>query len=771
MARKPTIKPAGKKERHEVLDAPYFSLETYIPLLADFPDPALLTDHRQKVVFINQAAEALFGGAVKQGDPCPVCSPGPDLTLKEEVEGVLHCAAQSGQSVHRAPILFKDSQDKHRSLMVTSTPIRVNGGQPTGCFAVFRDVREDLQAHPKLELQMATLASILENFPLPLFTVDPNLVVTYMNELMTDLTGYSRREVVGKMSCGAVLNTAQCDTKECPLRQVMETKQPIFGLQRKVRDRQGREIHVLVNASIITDHLGQVIGGFEAVRDITYRVEAEQRIELLSELTHEGIMMVDEEQRVQFANSRMVKITRLSKDEMIGKDLGEVLSPQYRRMSVSVLRQAQDTHWLGRHFLSTLDPTPASGGDRRVFETWMAVSRIGKSSFTYIYMRDLTNRIRMGRELHKAKNFLENIINRSVDGIVVVDAKGVPLIFNEGAERMLGFKAEEVIGHPEVLFRFYPSEVAKEMMSRMRSDDYGPRDKLNSTQVTFYDKAGKEVPVSFSAAIVREGGREVASVGIFSDLREQLRMRQELVQTQAQLIQAEKIASLGRLSAGVAHEINNPLAGILIYAELLERQMQNGTFDREYLTEIINQTLRCQQIVTRLLEFSRQSLGQKTHFDVNEIILRCIDLISHQAIFHNIEIRTEIDAELPQILGDPGQLQQVFTNLLLNAADAMQGHGKITVTSRPTLSQDGIILTFTDTGSGMPPDIQTKIFEPFFTTKAPGKGTGLGLSIVYSVIQRHGGTIEVDSAPGGGTTFTIRLPLETPPEVAQFDFV
>jgi signal transduction histidine kinase len=248
-------------------------------------------------------------------------------------------------------------------------------------------------------------------------------------------------------------------------------------------------------------------------------------------------------------------------------------------------------------------------------------------------------------------------------------------------------------------------------------------------------------------------------------------MRRELEETQAQLMQAEKIASLGRLSAGVAHEINNPLAGILIYAELLERQLETGDFNREYLTEIISQTLRCQQIVTRLLEFSRQSLGQKTDFDVNKIILRCIDLISHQAIFHNIEINTELDTKLPQILGDPGQLQQVVTNLLLNAADAMQGHGIIKVTTRPTPLHDGIIVTLADTGCGIPPDIQDKVFEPFFTTKAPGKGTGLGLSIVYSVIQRHGGTIEIDSTPGGGTTFTIKLPLETPPEVAQFDFV
>lgn len=349
MARKPTGKTPARKERHE-LDAAFVP-DPYGPLLADFPDPVLITDRRKKVAFLNRAAEALFGGAVHVGDPCPVCSPAPGLFVREEIEGVLHCAAQNDRRVHRAPIRFRDSQARHRSLMVTSTPIRADGGRPAGCFLLLRDVREDLEAHPKLELQLATLASILENFPLPLFTVDPNLVVTFMNESMEVLTGYKRQEVVGKMTCGSVLNTKECDTEECPLRQVMETKKPIFALHRQVRDRQGREIHVLVNASIITDHLGQVIGGFEAVRDITHRVEAEKKIELLSELTQEGIMMVDEEHRVQFANSRMSKIVNLPKEEMLGKDLGEVLTPQHRRMSVNLFQQARLA--IGRRAISS----------------------------------------------------------------------------------------------------------------------------------------------------------------------------------------------------------------------------------------------------------------------------------------------------------------------------------------------------------------------------------------------------------------------------------
>jgi len=284
-----------------------------------------------------------------------------------------------------------------------------------------------------------------------------------------------------------------------------------------------------------------------------------------------------------------------------------------------------------------------------------------------------------------------------------------------------------------------------------------------------------------------EGGREIGSVGIFSDLREHERMqrelealrenermRRELGEAQKQLVQAEKIASLGRMAAGVAHEINNPLAGVLVYADILMKEVKSNEQWRKDLDEIINQTLRCKQIVARLLEFSRQSLDQQVLFDVNESIEQCVKLLQHQTLFHNIEVIKNLGTNLPKVLGNPGELEQVFTNLILNAADAMEGRGRITICSEPDPAAQQILLKFTDTGHGISLEIREKIFEPFFTTKPVGVGTGLGLSVVYGVIQRHGGSIEVESPPGGGAAFTIRLPLEAPgdiPEAAGQGFV
>jgi PAS domain S-box-containing protein len=594
---------------------------------------------------------------------------------------------------------------------------------------------------------------------MPFFLVDPSLRLTYINDHMEKLTGYSLREVVGRMTCAHLLNTAQCDTCDCVLKQVMEHKKPISGERRVVRTRDGRQVKVTVSASIITDPEGRVIGGFEAVRDITSVVEAEQKIDLLTELTEEGLLMADENHHVIFANTRMVEITGIPRKRLMGMHLGEVLTSQHLHMAQELANLVEHGQQQESRFCSILDKPNDESTVPRVFETCMAVSRLGEKVITCLYLRDLTSRILIERKLQKTNAFFNNIIQNSVDGIVVVDTKGVPLIFNQGAERILGYQAEEIIGNAENFRRFYPVEAAAEMMRRMRSADYGPPDKLPTTRMTFINKDGEEVPVNFSATIIRERGAEAGSVGIFSDLREILKVHQELEAAQAQLIHSEKIASLGRMSAGVAHEINNPLAGILIYAELLQRSLREDAPERQQIDEIITQTLRCKQIVSRLLEFSRQSLGQKTLFSVNEVISRCVELVGHQALFHNIDVIKNLDVNLPQVLGNASEIQQVFTNLLLNAADALLGRGKITIASSSAPQGDGVVVTVSDTGPGISPDIKNKIFDPFFTTKPPGKGTGLGLSIVYGVMQRHGGAIEVDSTPGGGTTFTLRFSL------------
>jgi len=380
--------------------------------------------------------------------------------------------------------------------------------------------------------------------------------------------------------------------------------------------------------------------------------------------------------------------------------------------------------------------------------------------------RDITERISLEREVEKAKTFFQNVIESTVDGIVVVDTKGKVLIFNKGMERLTGYSAEEIIntGH---LSSFYDIETAKENMRKMRSNLYGPPGKLNPTSMTITTKSGKKIPVTLSASIITIDGKEVGSVGVFTDMREILEMRKELKQAHLQLVQSEKIASVGRMAAGVAHEINNPLSGILIYAELLKEALQNNTQHLKDIQEIIDQTLRCKKIVADLLEFSRQSIGKTSAFSVDQLVTKSLNLLVNQASFQDIDVITEIESDMPEMIGDFGQLQQVLTNLFINAADAMQGKGTLTVRARFDQKEKKFILQVADTGPGIPEHLRDKIFDIFFTTKPVGKGTGLGLSISQNIINLHGGNIRVDCPPEGGTVFHIELPLESEDTVAE----
>jgi two-component system NtrC family sensor kinase len=234
---------------------------------------------------------------------------------------------------------------------------------------------------------------------------------------------------------------------------------------------------------------------------------------------------------------------------------------------------------------------------------------------------------------------------------------------------------------------------------------------------------------------------------------------EEIRRIHSQLFRSEKLASLGKLAAGVAHEINNPLTGILANSSLLLEDLGTDDPRREDVEIIVKETIRCREIVKRLLDFARQTKPQKRLNDVNALIDNIILLVRNQTSFRNIAIGKHLAERLPQILCDNDQIQQVFINIILNAAEAMPGGGTLNVSS--ALSQGGefVTISITDTGPGIPEERRERIFDPFFTTKE--HGTGLGLSISYGIVEQHGGNISVESTVGKGSTFTIQLPAQT----------
>ncbi len=477
----------------------------------------------------------------------------------------------------------------------------------------------------------------------------------------------------------------------------------------------------------------------------------------LIDLTNDGILVFDEKYRVEFANQMASVITGHDNQKLTQSDATALLGTFFHDLMADL---AAHPERYGEKTCAEMELTTA-GGEAKDVEICIAQAKStdGKNK-VYAYIRDITEQKKFARELKNSNEFFANLIASSVDGIIAADMKGNIIIFNKGAEALSGYTAEEVIGKINIT-ELYPQGVARDIMQKLRSPDYGGVGKLIPSQLNLKNKATEEIPCQLSAALIYgSSGQELASVGIFTDLRSRLMMEAKLQETYLQLANSEKLASLGKLAAGIAHEINNPLGGILIYASLMMEDLPESDPKRQDLARIVQEAGRCKEIVKSLLEFARQSEPRMEPVNINQAITDGLFFLENQASFHNIQIVKNLDPALPLACGNSSQLKQVFMNIIVNAAEAMHGNGILTIETRCCPDDRGtIIIEFTDTGEGIPEENLSRIFDPFFTTKTVGKGTGLGLSTAYGIIEGHGSKIDVKSKINEGATFTIELPI------------
>lgn len=255
----------------------------------------------------------------------------------------------------------------------------------------------------------------------------------------------------------------------------------------------------------------------------------------------------------------------------------------------------------------------------------------------------------------------------------------------------------------------------------------------------------------------------------FNQMAEALRQRDERLKefTKRKIMESERLATVGQLAANVAHELNNPLQGIVTYSSLLLEKDICDEPSRQNIEKIAIQAGRCREIIRGLLDFSRQKKPQKTLTDINALLRRCISLVENQALFHNIAVAQNLDGSLPMIVVDPSQIERVFLNLIINAAEAMDEGGTLTLTTSYGLNAKSMDIEVKDTGHGISIENMQRIFNPFFTTKEIGHGVGLGLAISYGIVKEHNGEITVESEIGSGATFTVSLPIVT--EVSEED--
>jgi len=357
------------------------------------------------------------------------------------------------------------------------------------------------------------------------------------------------------------------------------------------------------------------------------------------------------------------------------------------------------------------------------------------------------------QELRETRARYQSIINELIqEDVMMIGFDYRIMDVNDSLLKRLGLERQDVIGR-------HCYEITHRQGQPCSGDKHPcPLIQTMNTKKPFQtthihlDKDNREIYYSISTYPMLEAGEFFGAIEISRDITKDIK-------AQKAMMQQEKLASVGRLSAGVAHEINNPLTTILTTAMLIQEELDPQDPNYQELETITKETLRCRKIVASLLDFARQSTPTRKPCDINEIVRESVILTQKQAAFKDVILKYELDEHIPSLNMDKGQIQQSIINLILNAIEATDAGGSIFISSAFQKNQDHVDITVSDTGQGISEDNLGKIFDPFFTTK--DEGTGLGLAITHGIIEQHNGTLNVDSKLGRGTIFTIKLPVKS----------
>ena len=485
--------------------------------------------------------------------------------------------------------------------------------------------------------------------------------------------------------------------------------------------------------------------------------ESQERYKILFDEAADSVIMVNPGGGVVAVNRRQEAVLKYPEEQLVGRRFIDLLLPKYQPAVTALMQEILK----GASKTPTVEVKVFDRAGRPVsMELDLTGIEAGPMTYIMVQLRDITQRKALERqlqeyseslevkvqertrEIEETKTYLENLLENANDVIYTLDLDQRFTYVNSKVESW-GYRKEDLLGRP------YLSLMSKRHRGkRLRTTlDIGTK---QAYEVEILTKTGEPRNALVSVSPLQDNsGRIVGVLGIARDITEKKRLEQ-------QVLNAEKLASIGKLAAGVAHEINNPLGGILNCLYNLSKGSISSERAKEYLASMEDGLRRVQKIVRQLLDFSQQYVPELAPTEVNAVIERVLTLTSYAFEGTRVRLRRELGRELPSLMADRHMLEQVLMNLILNAVQAIRGEGVVTVRS----GHDGPWCTIEveDTGCGIPPDVLPKIFDPFFTTKGQGEGTGLGLSVSLGIVERHGGEIAVKSQVGRGTTFTVRLP-------------
>ncbi len=483
---------------------------------------------------------------------------------------------------------------------------------------------------------------------------------------------------------------------------------------------------------------------------------------ILDSATEYAIIALDFYGKIIEFNKGAEKLFGYRKEEVLDKEnIGLTILPEDRKSGIQ--------EWMSKRTRTEGVCELEMNRVRRNGERFPALTTVtaimdpsGRSAGFLEIIRDITVRKDLERQLTETKEFLENIMESSVDGILTTDLKGKLTYVNRAMEEMMQYKREEVLGTH--ISRFYARGMsqAREVMSLLEKNE-----RAENYEMAVKKRDGKGFTILTSLFLLRNVEDQIiGTAGIFKDITEQKLLEAELRAAQASLVEASKMRALGELVAGVAHELNNPLMASQTILHVLMKKLPPDWAERDRLDLIRKCNDRIARIVDHLREFSRQTKPEFQKIDINQPVENALLITGQQLLDHGISIVRKLSGDLPRIFGDPNQLEQVFLNLISNARDALDDSGerKKELIIASALSEDGgprsVVVSVKDTGVGIPPEILEKVLEPFFSTKPVGKGTGLGLSLCFGIVEAHRGRLEIKSKQGEGTEVRIILPVQ-----------
>lgn len=764
------LKPFEERELHTTVEVALYRHKTEKAIrekeqwlsttLKSIGEGVITTDISGNIMFMNSVAESLTG-----------CSETKALGKRIGQVFVIH--AGSGQ-IDEHPVAKCQKRktgvgpEVHtlisangEALLIedNATPIKDEAGEAIGYVLVFRDIRDRRQNQELLKKERETFFSILQGATYGVILLDQSGQYFYVNPEFTRITGYTLEDIPS----GKLWFKKAFPDEDYRKKVISAWLENGPGINREMifsvccRDGQTKELEM--RSTLLED--GRMI---LTVSDITERKraekalrESEEKYRHLVQNANSIIMRADPKGNITFFNEFAQQFFGYEEEEILGRHMLGTIIPEYdstgRNMAVMLKDLFENPEQYGVNESECMrrngERVWISWTNRPVFEDngVMEILRIG---------HDMTERKRQ----EGALRLQAQIIDQIHDSVISTDLDGYVTSWNKGAERLYGYRPDEVMGkhisivYPDDQFEIMRRRVLKPLLQR-GSHEIELRNTKKSTD-EFY--VHQSLSLRYDSM-----GQVIGIIGCHSDITEHKRLEEQLRQSQ-------KMEAIGQLAGGIAHDFNNILTAIIGYGNLLQLRLGENHQLRAYVEQILTSSERAANLTQSLLAFGRKQVIDPRQIELNQIV-RSVERLLSRLISEDIEVKIELaDGDLT-VLADVAQIEQVLMNLATNARDAMPEGGKLIIRTG-TLDLDNkfikahgygklgryAVISVEDTGMGMSEKTRDRVFEPFFTTKEVGKGTGLGLSIVYGIVKQHNGYVNVRSAPGKGSTFTIYLP-------------